>query len=182
MSCGHVGFYDLVGAGCSFSRDFASVLGFARVFAVGSDISMVSDSKDALAQRYIASGSNHSRLSYHAKHGAAALVVESLEAETGMLDSMRDSGCAMVIPLGTIVGTAGCARYRSIRNATKLFSACRKFDIPVAFVSMARSQLFMESYMQLISLAELVGADEAYARYSLSSINASLGGNDGGKG
>ena len=56
----------------------------------------------------------------------------------------------------------------------KLLDYSLGIKLEVCFATFAKSNLNLCSYMQLIELAKLLGADEDYARKSISSVTKSL--------
>jgi hypothetical protein len=58
---------------------------------------------------------------------------------------------------------------------SKLFEYAKKSKIDVMFVTLARSNAFLCSCMQLVEIAKLIGAEEEYAKRSISSANSVVG-------
>ncbi len=172
-------FYDVIGPGCAFDDQLQIRLGYKRLFKVGKDVAVLeAGSEGQRSGAYLAAGDNPSRLIYHAKNGAAGIIPTAMAAEAKLLDAMRDNGCVAVIPLDAIIWRGAESRSKMLYRAARLFSQARKADVHVSIVSMARNRAYMESPIQLIGLAKLIGAEEGYARYMVSKVNGSLGGAD----
>ncbi len=170
-------FYDLVGPGFKPDGDLAARLGYKSVFTAGNELLVIDAGKESGGHLpYVANGNNQGRLAYHAKNGAQGVMPDGFAADASLIETMRDGECIMVIAISQITQAGAESRPKMLYMAAKLFSACRKAGINVAFVSMARSRAYLESYIQMIELAKLIGADEQYARYSISRVNGTLGG------
>ena len=108
------------------------------------------------------------------KNGASAVAITDSYIDRKLMDTIKENKCILCMPLGTITASYGVERARNIYRMRKLFADARKRGIEVCFISMAKTPQFLNSYMQLIELAKLLGADERYARYSISEITKAL--------
>lgn len=73
-----------------------------------------------------------------------------------------------------LMSTNGIKRSKRIYFAGRMFSLGEKKGIDVAFITVARSDLYLCSALQLIGLAGMIGADEAQARDSIATVNKRL--------
>ncbi len=168
-------FYDIVGSECEFDEKFAARLGYRQVFVAGKDIVVADADREGPSHAaYIAKGGNVSRLVYHVKNGARGVITEDFNLEAKLLEAMAACGCVAVICTDRIIGAAAESRSRMLYKASRMFSNARKCDVNIALVSMARSRAYMESYMQLVELGKLIGADDRYARHMISGVNGFL--------
>ncbi len=168
-------FYDIVSETCAFEPQFAERLGFKRIFILGKEI--IAAGSKGIGNREvpaIAFGRGE-QLFQLMKHGARAVSVTDSYIDRRLLASMRERDCILCMAMSTITASYGVERSRNIYKMSKLFKEARKLGIEVAFASMAKDRNYMNSYIQLVELAKLVGADEQYARQSLNKITKSIG-------
>jgi K+ transporter len=172
-------FYDLVSETCVFDDAFASRLGFKKVFRLNSDIKAAGHgSENSNVSNQIAFGRQTSQLLPLVRHGARFVAITDSYIDKQLMQSIKDNGCILCMPMSIITASYGPERSRNTYRMKRLFEHARKMGIEVGFVSMAKTKEYMNSYMQLIELAKLIGADERYARYSLGEINKRMNGSD----
>lgn len=172
-------FYDLASEGCTFDDAFARRLGFKKVFTINKDIKAVGHGSEAnTAQNAIAFGKDKAQLFSLVRHGASFVAITDSYIDKKLMQGIKENKCILCMPMSIITASYGLERSRNAYRMKKLFEHARKMGIEVAFVSMAKTKEYMNSYMQLIELAKLIGADERYARYSISEINKRIGGSD----
>jgi hypothetical protein len=173
-------FYDLASEGCDFDDTFAKRLGFKKVFTVNKDIKAVGHGSEAnsTVNGTIAFGKDKAQLFSLVRHGARFVAITDSYIDKKLMQAIKENKCILCMPMSIITASYGTERSRNTYRMKKLFEHARKMGIEVAFVSMAKTKEFMNSYMQLIELAKLIGADERYARYSISEINKRMGGSD----
>ena len=167
-------YYDIVMDTCTVSERLERMLGFARIGVSGRGVDVVAADKSSAGSGVVVVGKDAARLASAAKSAAAAICLEEPAVDKELLRAMADNGCALCIPLSRIMESFGMRRPRLIYKTERLFSAAKREGVPVAFVTLARSNSLMCSYMQLIELAKMVGADEQYARNSISVTNKGL--------
>jgi hypothetical protein len=169
-------YYDLVSGSCEVSADFAKRLGFERVFRAGVDIKLVdSDSeKGTSCDNCIAYGTDKKRLTAFAGSGARGVAIKDMRADGKLLSVMSENNCILCIPTTVFTSRSGIERSKLFYRAGILLDTARKKHIRVSFISIADSKLHVCSYMQLIEIAKLVGADEQFARNSISTVNGEL--------
>ena len=168
-------FYDIVSETCTFEPEFAERLGFSRIFTLGREI-LAAGSK-GIGNREVPSIAfgRGEQLFKLVKQGARAVSITDSYIDRRLLVSIKENGCVLCMAMSTITASYGVERSRNIYKMSKLFKAARKLGIDVAFVSMAKDTNYMNSYIQLLELARLIGADEQYARQSISKITAAIG-------
>lgn len=161
---------------CEFDESFAKRLGFKKIFTLNKEVRSVGhgNENDRNLERSIAFGKEKNQLLALVKHGAKAVAITDFYIDKKLMDTIKDNGCVLCIPLSIITSSYGVERSRNIARAKRLCGHARKMGIDIAFVSMAKSQLYMNSYMQIIELAKLLGIDDRYARHSVSEITRTI--------
>ncbi|MDE1856748.1 MAG: hypothetical protein KGH98_01545 [Candidatus Micrarchaeota archaeon] len=160
---------------CSFETGFEKRLGFARILSAGKDFAESDIDQKRGAVATLAIGSDESGLIEAVKRGAKAVVISDLTIGKKLIETMKANGTVLCLPMSMITETYGDRRVRNTYKMSKLFAYAKKQGLEVSVVSMAASKESMCSYMQLIQLARLIGAEERYARYSLSEVNRIFG-------
>lgn len=90
------------------------------------------------------------------------------------MEQMNEREIALCIPMNAIMSSYGLQRSRALYMTSKLLRHAMDIKLDVSFATFARTRLQLCSYMQLIELAKLLGADEGFARKSLSETNRSM--------
>lgn len=175
-------FYDIVLSSCDAGANLASKLGFDRLGRVGSGIGIVDANTqhvpDSTEGRAIAFGSDEGKLSSLVRKGIAAVHVDGFRIDRKLMEEIAANGCILCIDTKSITNSYGIRRAKALYRASRLFRLAKKKKIRVSFATLAASKEEMLSKIQLIEIAKLIGADEQYARYSMSEINGYLVGND----
>ncbi len=166
-------FYDLVGQDCKVSEQLAMKLGFKKIFVINKEVSAAGAGVKA-SEPFIAFGKDKNQLISLIKAGANAAAITDSYIDKKLMDVMKENSCILCIPMSMVTASYGMERSRNIYKIKKLFEYAEKQRIDVAFVSMAKSEHYLNSYMQLIELAKLVGASDHYARISISATNKRL--------
>ena len=169
-------FYDIVSETCQFDEQFAKRLGFKRIFTLNKDIRAVGhgNENDKDLSRSIAFGKDANQLLALVKHGAPAVAITDSYIDRKLMEAIKDNGCVLVLPISVMTASWGVERSRNIYRMAKLYRYAVKKEIKTTFASMAKSPQYMNSYMQLIELAKLLGADDKYARHSLSETTKTI--------
>lgn len=169
-------FYDIVSETCQVDGAMEKKLGFKKIFTINKDIRAVGrgDENRKLTERCIAFGRAKEQLLALAKNGASAVAITDSYIDRKLMEVIRENNCVLCMPMSTITASYGVERARNIYRMSRLYRDARKRGIEVCFASMAKTRLNLNSYMQLIELAKLLGADERYARYSISEITKSM--------
>jgi hypothetical protein len=171
-----VDFYDIVSETCSVDGKLAERLGLKKIFVLNKDVRAVGadNSQNRNVDDGIAFGRDQNQLLNLVKRGAVAVAITDSYVDKKLLNEIKERGCILLMPMTAITASYGLQRSHNIYKMAKLFSAARKMGIDVCFASMAKTPIYMNSYIQLIELAKLVGADDTYARYSLSKVTKSV--------
>ena len=109
-----------------------------------------------------------------AHRGVRGIAITDSFIDRKLLDMIKENGCILILPMSIVTASYGIERSRNIYRMGRLLLNAQSREIPVSFVSMAKTMQHMNSYMQLIELAKLVGADERYATHSISLTNGKL--------
>ncbi len=168
-------FYDIASETCDFDEKLAEKLGFKRIFRLNKDVKAVgngSENKDITDG--IGFGKDPNQLLNLVKHGAVAIAITDSFIDKQLMAEMKERNCILLLPMTNITASFGLQRSHNIFKMSKLFSYARKMKIEICFASMAKTPLHLNSYIQLIALAKLVGSDDTYARYSLNKISKSI--------
>ncbi len=168
-------FYDVVFDSCGVDAELERKLGFQKIGVAGVDVAVVDlDKGRGAAGGAVAVGRDRGELISAVKGGASGVVINGSEIEKELIKAMVDNACALFIQLSDVMHYFGIRRSRLIYRDWKLFSYARKAGLDVGFLTLARSRAVMCSYMQMIELAKIIGADERYARESISRVNGAL--------
>ncbi len=168
-------YYDVVFSSCNIDSDLESRLGFSKIGVIPESIAFVDLQERGVGKerKAIASGPA-GKLIQAVNMGVSAVYLKEMEADKKLISSLADNGVALCISLSDIMELYGLRRSHAIFKAGRLLSSARKGGVDVAFVTLARSRSSMCSYMQMVELAKLMGADEGYARKSISEANRRL--------
>lgn len=90
------------------------------------------------------------------------------------MEQMNDRGILLCLPMSMLTGSSGINRSKTMYMMSKLLDHALSIKLEVSFVTLARSSSNLCSYLQLIELAKLIGANEEYARKSISETNKTL--------
>ncbi len=169
-------FYDIVSETCTFDADFAKRLGFKQIFKLRKEIRPVGHGyeQEKIVDNSMAFGRDKNQLISLVKNGATAVAITDSYIDKKLMDTIKQESCILCIPTCIITASYGVERSRNIYKMSRLFAYAKKQGIDVCFASIATSKAHVNSYMQLIELAKLIGADEKYARYSISEITKSI--------
>jgi hypothetical protein len=169
-------FYDIVSETCKFDSSLVKRLGFKKIFVLNTDIKAAGHGSEnqRLSESSIAFGMDKNQLTTLVKNGATAVAITDSYIDKKLMDTINKEKCVLCLPMINITASYGVERSRNIYKMSKLFAYARKAGIDVCFASMAKTPAHMNSYMQLIELAKLVGSDEQYARHSISVITKSI--------
>lgn len=169
-------YYDVVLDVCNIDEGLGRRLGFKRIFAANKDLKLtdVDNPKVESAIDGIIIGANKKKLFAYARGGVRAVIILDSRIDKKLMEQISGNGIVLCMPLSVITSSCGLERSRSIYLMNRLFAYAKKSKIHVSFVTLASSNIYLASSAQLIELAMLVGADEPYARYSISNINKGL--------
>ncbi len=169
-------YYDIVMDSCSIDEKLSQRLGYKKIFSMGKDIKLanLNDPKVRGASAGIIMGEDKNKLLTFARGDVKAVIVTDFRIDKKLMAHMAENDIVLCIPVSAITFNYGLSRSRAIYMLNTLFTYARKSDIEVSFITQASSEMYLASEMQLIELAMLVGADEKYARHSISEVNKGL--------
>lgn len=169
-------FYDIAMASCEFESAFAQRLGFKKIFVCGRDIQLINADKGSSFPKedFIAIGANKNNLLTAARSGASAVAIADSRIDRKLMEELREQKTTLILPTSLITSSYSLERPKRLYLISKLYSHAKKLGIDVGFATMAESRQNMCSYIQLIEIAKLVGADEQQARHGISAVNMSV--------
>ncbi len=167
-------YYDIALQSCSLNAELESTLGFEQIFVAGKDVALIGAGKKGNFSGAIVAGTNSNVLLEASRSGARALVIEDMHIDRSLMDTMAKKGTVLCLSISRIISKDGMERSKEIFLMRGLFNYARSKGIHVAFVSLAASHIGICSCMQLIEFAKMIGADEQYARYSISTVNKAI--------
>lgn len=162
-------YYDIVRSSCSFDSGLCSKLGFKAIVKAPGEVSIVdaSEGKSDKILGSIAYGGGKPLVSA-AKIGAKAIWITDYLIDKKLLEVMADGSVAAVFAMSDIVLSKGLQRSKTMSRMASLLNYSIKMDVEPCFITLADSQKNMCSYMQLVELAKLLGADDDCARSGIS--------------
>ncbi|MGI0133873.1 MAG: hypothetical protein ACREBW_02800 [Candidatus Micrarchaeaceae archaeon] len=169
-------FYDIVMPSCEFDNWFAQRLGFRKIFVCGKDIELANADKTTSfpEKDFIAVGANKNNLLVAARAGASAVVITDSRIDRKLMEELREQKTALIIPTSLVTSSYSLERPKRLYMLSRLHSHARKLGIDVGFATMAESRSNMCSYIQLIEMAKLIGADGHQARHGIGEVNRSV--------
>jgi RNase P/RNase MRP subunit p30 len=165
-------FYDIVYNDLKIDYDsFAKELGFKKILILGKDISFSEKFSDNVA---IGISSDIKTLKQFVQHNVHAIVIKGSYIDKMLISMMHENNTILYLPLSDIMSAYNTERLKRIYYMKRLFEYTKSKKVNISFASFASNNLYLTSAMQLIELAKLIGADERYAKYSISTITKSL--------
>lgn len=150
-------------------------MGFRRIFVAGKEVRVVEGSyKGDDVEKSIFVDSGKGDLFAALNLSPAAIVFSDMRINKKALEQMNERKIALCMPMSSLTSSYGLQRSRSLYMMSKLLHHAKSIKLDVSFVTLAKSRTNICSYMQLLELAKLIGADEEYARRSISETNRSL--------
>ena len=175
-----MGYYDIALQSCSVGSGIESSLGFKRIFLAGKDVALLGARKKGDFPNAIVSGTDKKLLTEASRGGARALIIEDMRIDRSLIDTMLKRGTVLCMPMSAITSREGMERSKAIFLMSGLFGYAKGRGVHVGFVSLAACGAELCSSMQLIEFARLMGAEEQYARYSISTVNEEIANGDKG--
>ncbi|MGI0100802.1 MAG: hypothetical protein ACREBH_03765 [Candidatus Micrarchaeaceae archaeon] len=166
-------YYDIVFETCGISKSLEGALGYKKVFIVGKDVRVI-EGKGSGIKGGIFIDTGKANVLGIMNESPSAIVFRDMRINKKAMEQMNDKGIALCIPMDTITSSYGLQRSRTLYMTSKLLKHAMDIRLNVSFVTLARSELQLCSYMQLIELAKLLGANEEQARMGTSETNKSL--------
>jgi hypothetical protein len=169
---GYLEYYDIVRSSCNFDEKLCMKLGFKGIAKAPGDISITDAASGRIVrgERNIVYGSGNLLIGA-VKKGAGAVWITDYLLDKKLLDVISDNSIPLVFPLSDIIFAKGLQRPRLMAKMSVLLKYSKKLGLGISFITLADSQKNMCSYMQLIEIAKLLGADDELARTGLSEIN-----------
>lgn len=157
--------FDLVRT--EFREGLEKILGFENIFITGKDIN-ISSNKSRIG---LSSDKNIIRI---VRSGCSMVIFDNYRIEGKLIAEMKANESTAYIPLYKITESYKLYRSREIYKASKLLKYLNRKRIDIGFVTFAESVEGMCSYIQMVELAKLIGADEKMAKMGISKINGKL--------
>lgn len=169
-------YYDIAYETCDIDGALERRLGYNKIFIANKDIKIVDGNSYSgkSVEDSIFISSPKANILAVLKMSPKAVVFPDSRIDRKVMKSVAERGVMLCMPLSNIMTSYGLKRSRSLYMMSKLFDYARSKKIEVSFVTLARSNNHLCSYMQLAELAKLIGADDAYARRSIGETNRSL--------
>ncbi len=157
--------FDLVKT--EFKKGLEKVLGFDKIFISEKDID-ISSNKSKIG---LSSDKNIIRI---VRSGGIGVIFDNYRIEGKLIAEMKANDSVAYIPLYKITESYRLYRSREIYKASKLIKYLKRKRISIGFITFTESVEGMCSYMQIMELAKLIGADEDMAKKGISEINEKL--------
>ncbi len=158
-------YYDIVFDSCRIEDGIEAQLGFSRIFRVGKE------NREA----GIFAGTDMKLLNRAMQDGAAALAITNFMIDRELISKMADRGIALCIGFAPILSRWGIPRSKLLYRAAALLKYANSKRMEVSFASLAESELYLNSGMQLTELAKSIGATEEQARRGMGEVNKQIG-------
>lgn len=157
-------YYDVLFDSCRVGKPFMARLGFEGIFLIkkGASEPLCASSDAAVLMKAV-------------QRGASAVAITDFTIDRKLLAKLKDSGAALCMPFAPMLSRTGLERTKLIYKATTLLRYAYSKRIEVSFASLAESELFVNSHMQLVELAKLIGASDAQARHGICEVNKRIG-------
>ena len=156
--------YDLLFDPCKPDAAFVERLGFDEVFLARKNSSSP-----------LCASSDASALMKAAQNGAAAVAITDFTIDRKLLARLKENGTVLCMPFAPILSRNGLERAKLLYKAATLLRYAYNKRIEVSFASLAESELYMNSCIQLVELAKLLGATEGQARLGIGDVNRRIG-------
>jgi hypothetical protein len=168
-------FYDVAAHECLVDPMMEKRLGFKRILISNSDLKIENvDQKVGKFGVSIAFGSDKKRLYEHARNGTKGLAILDSGIDLKLLGAMAENETILCIPMAPMTTARNYEVSRTIYRNTKLIEKAKKYKIKISLISMAPTSTYLCSSIQLIELGKMMGLDDKYARYSVSTVNGEL--------
>ncbi len=168
-------YYDIVFDSCNIDDALSAKLGFSRIGMIPNDIGFADLSKrGASGEKNLIASGPVGNLIGAAGSGVSAIYIPDYQIDKKLIATMADNEAILCVSLSDVMEPYGLKRSQLIFRIGKLFAYAKKEGVDVAFLTLAKARSRMCSYMQIIELAKLIGADEDYARRSVGEINGRL--------
>ncbi len=153
-------YYDIVLSSCAYDKYTEKKLGFSKIFIV-----------DPEHDKNIIYSSDKRAMHMVKDNSVSAVICIDYEIDKKLVQLMGKNNTILCIPLPS--AKQRFALSKDLYRLQNLFAYALKSKVRTTFISLAASQEYMCSYMQLIEFAKFVGATEDYARLCISEFTAS---------
>jgi hypothetical protein len=169
-------YYDVAYETCDINKDLERSLGFKRIFVANKDVKIVDGGhyKGNDVEKSIFIDSGKGEIFSALNLSPAAVVFFDMKINKKALEQMKERKIALCMPISALTSSYGLQRSRSLYMMTKLLHHAKSIKLDVVFLTLAKTKTNLCSYMQLLEIAKLIGADEEYARKSMSEISKLL--------
>lgn len=156
-------YYDLLFDSCVVNEALEKRLGFERMFLLNKD------------QKTICVDSNKARLAKAVQMNMPAVAVTDFSIDRDLISRIKENDTILCMPFYPILTRSGLDRSRLLYKAKSFLAYAYNKRIRVSFASLAQSNRFINSKMQLVELAKLIGATEEQARQGVGIHNKAIG-------
>ena len=170
-------YYDIAYETCDINKDLEARLGYKRIFLTNKDVKIIDGStryknSEIEGSIFLNAGEDNIIGVLNASPRAVSFLDSKINKKA--LEQMAERKILLCLPISILTSSYGLQRSRNLYLMGKLFNYAKSMKISVSFVTLAKNNMNLCSYLQLIELAKVLGADEEYARKSISSTNKSL--------
>jgi len=169
-------YYDIAYETCDINKSLETRLGYDRIFLSTKDVKILDGTRYKIneVEDSIFINTREENLIGVLNASPKAVVFADMRINKKALEQMKERKVSLCLPISNLTSSYGLQRSRSLYMMGKLFDHAKSIKLEVSFATLAKSNTNLCSYMQLIEVAKLLGADEEYARKSLSKTNKSL--------
>ncbi|MGC8586066.1 MAG: hypothetical protein ACP5K5_00785 [Candidatus Micrarchaeia archaeon] len=158
-------YYDIVLS--SGLEKLGGMLGYKKILIAGKDFPVAEIGSNENQSGRVAIGRDTKVLLKACRTFASAVILNTYAIDKSLIEGLKEYRIPLIIPFNQIIGNKGFRLSKSLYLARRLFLYAKKKKIEVGFATLADSELGMESYIQLIELAKLIGASDEDARKGL---------------
>jgi hypothetical protein len=170
-------FYDVAFDSCNVTKALESSLGYKRIFLSKKDIDIIDGNskyeKDDIENSIFIDFGKES-INSIIKMNPSAIVFANLRLDKKAMENMRENDVALCIPTSMITSTYALQRSKTLYWTSRLFKYAKSIKLNVSFATLAKSNIHLCSYIQLVELAKLLDDDEKYIKHCISETNKSL--------
>jgi len=164
-------YYDIAFDSCNVNKDLESELGFKKIFT-NKDIGILEgDYKSGIIRGSLFIDNGNGDVLSVINSNPAAVSFADLNINKDALSLMEEMDIILCMPLSIATSSYGFSRSKNLFLMKKLFRHAKKLNLRISFATLAKKESELCSSLQLIEIAKLIGADENYARESVSKTN-----------
>ncbi|MCL4383017.1 MAG: hypothetical protein M1168_03070 [Candidatus Marsarchaeota archaeon] len=155
-------YYDIAADSCNIDATIEKKLGFKKIFKISID----SKNSKIVYQ-------NNFKLKKLIKlNKISAVICDDYKIDKKLLKLISKNKIILCIPIPNTKQRFNLSR--DLYKISNLFLYSNKNKILATFITFAKSNKYLCSYIQLIEFAKFIGADDQYAKFCLSEINKIL--------